>query len=108
MREFRYVIKDEQGIHARPAGLFVKEAASCESKITISKDGKEVDAKRILGVMGLGVKKDQEIVLKAEGSDEDQAIENCQNFCRKISKKKSVGRRYVLWWNYKEKVFFPA
>ena len=80
MREFRYVIKDEQGIHARPAGLFVKEAASCESKITISKDGKEVDAKRTLGVMGLGVKKDQEIVLKAEGSDEDQAIEKLSKF----------------------------
>lgn len=80
MREFRYVIKDEQGIHARPAGLFVKEAASCESKITISKDGKEVDAKRILGVMGLGVKKEQEIVLKAEGSDEDQAIEKLSKF----------------------------
>ena len=80
MREFRYVIKDEQGIHARPACLFVKEAASCESKITISKDGKEVDAKRILGVMGLGVKKDQEIVLKAEGSDEDQAIEKLSKF----------------------------
>lgn len=80
MKEFRYVIKDEQGIHARPAGLFVKEAASCESKITISKDGKEVDAKRILGVMGLGVKKDQEIVLKAEGSDEDQAIEKLSKF----------------------------
>ena len=79
MREFRYVIKDEQ-IHARPAGLFVKEAASCESKITISKDGKEVDAKRILGVMGLGVKKEQEIVLKAEGSDEDQAIEKLSKF----------------------------
>lgn len=80
MREFRYVIKDEQGIHARPAGLFVKEASSCESKITISKDGKEVDAKRILGVMGLGVKKDQEIVLKAEGSDEDRAIEKLSKF----------------------------
>ena len=80
MREFRYVIKDEQGIHARPVGLFVKEAASCESKITISKDGKEVDAKRILGVMGLGVKKEQEIVLKAEGSDEDQAIEKLSKF----------------------------
>ena len=80
MREFRYIIKDEQGIHARPAGLFVKEAASCESKITISKDGKEVDAKRILGVMGLGVNKDQEIVLKAEGSDEDQAIEKLSKF----------------------------
>ena len=80
MKEFKYVIKDEQGIHARPAGLFVKEAASCESKITISKDGKEVDAKRILGVMGLGVKKDQEIILKAEGSDEDQAIEKLSKF----------------------------
>ena len=80
MREFRYVIKDEQGIHARPAGLFGKEAASCESKITISKDGKEVDAKRILGVMGLGVKMYQEIVLKAEGSDEDQAIEKLSKF----------------------------
>lgn len=83
MREFRYVIKDEQGIHARPAGLFVKEAASCESKITISKDGKEVDAKRILGVMGLGVKKDQEIVLKAEGGDEDQAMEKLSKFLQK-------------------------
>ena len=80
MKEFTYTIKDEQGIHARPAGLFVKEAASCESKITISKDGKEVDAKRILGVMGLGVKKDQEIILKAEGSDEDQAIEKLSKF----------------------------
>ena len=51
MKEFKYVIKDEQGIHARPAGMFVKEAAAFSSKVTISKDGKEVDAKRILGVM---------------------------------------------------------
>lgn len=56
MKEFKYVIKDEQGIHARPAGMFVKEAAAFSSKVTISKDGKEVDAKRILGVMGLGDK----------------------------------------------------
>ena len=43
MKEFKYVIKDEQGIHARPAGMFVKEAAAFSSKVTISKDGKEVD-----------------------------------------------------------------
>ncbi|MFR0848015.1 MAG: HPr family phosphocarrier protein [Eubacterium sp.] len=67
MREFRYVIKDEQGIHARPAGLFVKEAASCESKITISKDGKEVDAKRILGVMGLWAVKRTGNCIKSRG-----------------------------------------
>ena len=45
MKEFRYVITDEQGIHARPAGLFVKEAAACECKVSIRKEGKEVDAK---------------------------------------------------------------
>ena len=41
MKEFTYVITDEQGIHARPAGLFVKEAAACECSVKISKGGKE-------------------------------------------------------------------
>ena len=82
MKEFRCVITDEQGIHARPAGLFVKEAAACECKVTISKEGKEVDAKRILGVMGLGVKKGQEIVLKTEGADEDAAMEKLSAFLK--------------------------
>ena len=53
---------------------------SLTSEVTISKDGKEVDAKRILGVMGLGVKKDQEIVLRADGDDEDAAIEKLSTF----------------------------
>ena len=82
MKEFRYVITDEQGIHARPAGLFVKEAAACECNVTISKEGKEVDAKRILDVMGLGVKKGQEIVLKTDGADEDAAMEKLSAFLK--------------------------
>ena len=82
MKEFRYVITDEQGIHARPAGLFVKEAAACECNVTISKEGKEVDAKRILGVMGLGVKKGQEIVLKTDGADDDAAMEKLSAFLK--------------------------
>ena len=82
MKEFRYVITDEQGIHARPAGLFVKEAAACECNVTISKEGKEVDAKRILGVMGLGVKKGQEIVQKTDGADEDAAMEKLSAFLK--------------------------
>lgn len=82
MKEFRYVITDEQGIHARPAGLFVKEAAACECKVTIRKDDKEVDAKRILGVMGLGVKKGQEILLKTDGADEEAAMEKLSAFLK--------------------------
>ena len=67
MKEFTYTITDEQGIHARPA-------------VTIEKDGKKVDAKRILGVMGLGAKKGAEITLRAEGEDEDAAIEKLSAF----------------------------
>ena len=79
MKEFTYTIKDEQGIHARPAGMLVKEAKNVASECTITKDGKtkngkEVDAKRILGVMGLGVKCGQEIILKTDGDQEEEAI----------------------------------
>ena len=80
MKEFTYTITDERGIHARPAGLLVKEAAGFASAITIEKDGKKVDAKRILGVMGLGAKKGAEITLRAEGEDEDAAIEKLSAF----------------------------
>ena len=80
MKEFKYTIKDAQGIHARPAGMFVKEAAAFPCTVTIAKDGKEVDAKRILGVMGLGVKCGQEIVLKADGDQEEEAIAKLSAF----------------------------
>lgn len=82
MKEFQYTITDELGIHARPAGLFVKQAASYQSAIKISKDGKETDAKRILGVMSLGVKKGQTITIIADGADEDAAVEGLQKFLK--------------------------
>lgn len=75
MRKFNYTITDAQGIHARPAGVVVKTATGFTSKITIAKEGKEVDAKKIFGIMSLGVKSGQEVVIKAEGDDEDSAIE---------------------------------
>lgn len=80
MKEFTYTIKDEMGIHARPAGLFVKEAAAFPCVVTITKDGKEVDAKRIFGVMGLGVKCGQEITLKTDGEKEEEAMETLSKF----------------------------
>lgn len=82
MREFRYVIKDSQGIHARPAGLLVKLVSTFSSKITIAKDAKEMDAKRLLGVMSLGVKKGDEISIKADGEDEDLAISEIEKFLK--------------------------
>ena len=78
MKTFEYTITDPEGIHARPAGLFVKEAGKFASKITIAKDGKEVDAKRIFGIMSLGVKKDNTVTLKIEGDDEEEACSTLQ------------------------------
>ena len=80
MQAFKYTIRDELGIHARPAGLFVKEASAFPCKITIAKDGKEVDAKRILGVMGLGVKCGQEITVTVDGEQEEEAATSIRAF----------------------------
>ncbi|MDD3219806.1 MAG: HPr family phosphocarrier protein [Lachnospiraceae bacterium] len=80
MKEFNYKITDELGVHARPAGLFAKEAAAFPCKITIVKDGKEADAKRIFGIMSLGIKAGQEITLRVEGEKEEEAIAQLSRF----------------------------
>lgn len=82
MKEFNYTITDPEGIHARPAGLFVKAAAGFPCKVTIAKDGKEVDAKRILGVMSLGVKQGMEVTIKCDGDQEDEAAAELEKFMK--------------------------
>ena len=56
MRSFMYTIKVPVGMHARHAGLLVREAERYASRVTVAKGEKEADGKRILGLMGLGVK----------------------------------------------------
>ena len=80
MKSFNYTIKDAQGIHARPAAVLVKEAGRFKSDITIEKDGKKADAKRIFAVMGLGVKSGETITVNIEGEDEDKAASSLQGF----------------------------
>lgn len=80
MKEFRFTITDKMGIHARPAGLLVTEVKKYPCKITIEKNGKEVDAKSIFGIMGLGAKYGQEIILRAEGEQEEEAIASLSRF----------------------------
>lgn len=82
MKEFSYVITDPEGIHARPAGEFVKAAKGCESSVKIAKDGKQVDAKKIFGVMGLAAKQGQEVVITVEGPDEDAAAAKLEEFMK--------------------------
>ncbi|MDR1538902.1 MAG: HPr family phosphocarrier protein [Clostridiales bacterium] len=80
MKELEYTIRDPAGIHARPAGLLVKEMQKFASKITLAKDGKTVDLKKLFALMGLAVKQNQTVLIRAEGEDEDAAIEKVKAF----------------------------
>ena len=82
MKEFTYVITDKEGIHARPAGALVKEAAAFPCSVTIAKGDKEGDAKRIFGVMGLGAKCGEEITVRTDGEKEDEAIAALEAFLK--------------------------
>ncbi len=83
MKEFKYVITDELGIHARPAGELVKIAKTFTSTISITKENKKADGKRLLAVMSLGVKKGHEIKVTCDGNDEDKACAVLQTFLEK-------------------------
>lgn len=80
MKKFDYTIKDAEGIHARPAGLLVKEAKKYKSKIVIKKDEKSAEATRLMAVMSLGVKSGQMIEVEINGEDEDTAFEGMKTF----------------------------
>ncbi|MGN0641804.1 MAG: HPr family phosphocarrier protein [Huintestinicola sp.] len=82
MKEFRYVIKDENGIHARPAGILVKQAAQYESDITVKCGDRSASAKKLFGLMAMGIKKGSEITVTVNGSDEDKAAEDIEKFIR--------------------------
>ena len=73
MKEFSYTVQDALGIHARPAGLLVKEAAKFPCEITLKCGEKKGNAKRIMNVMAMGVKKDNEVTVVCEGDQEEYA-----------------------------------
>ena len=77
MKEVIKTVINPNGIHARPASIFVQECKKFQSKVTEENiaAGKSKDAKSILGVMSLGMTKGTEIKITAEGPDEDAAIE---------------------------------
>lgn len=80
MKTFNYKIKDELGIHARPAGLLVKEAKALDSKVTIEKDGKSAEATKLFAVMGLGVKNADTIKITVEGGNEEASAKAMEEF----------------------------
>ena len=81
MRESKIVVNNKVGLHARPASLFVQEATKFKSEINVfcqdsdTKEEREANAKSILGILTLGVFQGMEIAIKADGEDEDAAVD---------------------------------
>ena len=80
MKEFQYTVKDACGIHARPAGLLVKTVKGFASTATLEKDGKSCDMRKLMAVMGMGIRQGETITVTAEGEDEAAAIEAVEKF----------------------------
>mgnify|MGYP002405046980 FL=1 len=82
MKEFEFVVTDPQGIHARPAGLLVKEAKKFESNISVFKGARKGDLKKIFTIMALGVKQGETIKVPVEGEDEEPAASAVEAFLK--------------------------
>ena len=69
------VIKNQVGLHARPATYFIQKANEFKDEIKVTKDEREVNAKSLLGVLSLGIVKGMTITLIADGPDENEAVD---------------------------------
>ncbi len=82
MQEFTFIVKDPSGIHARPAGILVKEACKYKSDIAVKHSDKVADAKRIFSVMGIGAKCGDLLTITINGEDELLAKSNIEKLLR--------------------------
>ena len=80
MKTFNYTIKDEVGIHARPAGLLTKLAKEFSSEVVIEKGGKSVNATKLMMLMGVGVKCGDTVNVTVTGDDEEAAAKAIEEF----------------------------
>ncbi|MDR1956809.1 MAG: HPr family phosphocarrier protein [Treponema sp.] len=80
MQEFDYTITDPDGIHARPAGLFVKKMQEFTSAVSLHREDQQADGKKLIALMKLRLKCGQTVTVRAEGADEDAAIAAARDF----------------------------
>jgi phosphocarrier protein len=80
MARFEYVITDPNGLHARPAGLLVKRAQGYDREITLECNGKTASLKRLLAVMGMGIRCGDRVAVTVEGEGATRIAEELKRF----------------------------
>ena len=83
MKQFVYTVTDPVGIHARPAGILVKEVKNYQSTVTINKDGNSANALKLMALMRLGIKCGDTVTVTVDGADEDTAAPALEAFFKK-------------------------
>ena len=74
----KIIVNSKQGLHARPAAVFVQVANKFDAKVTVIRDGEKVNGKSIMGILMLGAEKGSAIEIEAEGKDALLAIEELE------------------------------
>ena len=80
MKEFKHVITDPMGMHARPAGMLVTAVAPFASKVPIEAPTGKADARRLMALMKLAAKQGMELTVTVDGADEEKAAADLQAF----------------------------
>jgi len=76
--EKKIIVKNKQGLHARPAALFVQIANKYDATVKVVKDEQVVNGKSIMGILMLAAEKDSEVTLIAEGADSEEAVQELE------------------------------
>jgi phosphocarrier protein len=79
----KLIVKNKQGLHARPAALFVQVANKFDARITVKHGEEEVNGKSVMGILMLGAERGSQIVIEAEGDDAQKAILELENIVTK-------------------------
>jgi phosphotransferase system HPr (HPr) family protein len=83
----KMIVKNKQGLHARPAALFVQVANKFESSISVSRDQEKVNGKSIMGILMLGAEQGSEIIVEADGKDAELAVIELEKILAKEEQK---------------------
>ena len=70
----KVTVKNKQGLHARPAAIFVQIANKFDARITVRHDEEEVNGKSIMGILMLGAERGTQIIIQADGEDAEAAL----------------------------------
>ncbi len=90
--EKKLIIRDTKGLHVRPASLFVQIAKKFKSNIIVKKGKDAIDGKSIMGMMTLALAKGSQVTITAQGEDAEEALEELENFIKRVPKKEKQAR----------------